>query len=490
MTDYRKNFIILLLFSAIIMFCGLNVRELFSGDETRVAGIMTEMHLNGNKVTPKLNGADFLEYPPLYYQAGSLFFDLAGPGDAMAKLPSAVCAFLSALVLFLLARKLRFSADAALWAGVILLTGAQFFNNGRKCMVDMMLAFFTLWTLFCFYTFIKEKTLFRKSAFFLLYACGLAGGFMTKGLIGFAFPWAGLGIWLIAEDVFYEKKFSFTRYLMLGLGVLPALVPIGLWARRLYLEGGTKALHVCFVVNGIGRFTGSQGDHVEPFWYYLAKLPGLFQPWLLLFLAGLVFCIYQLKKKELPREMLLPLCCALAPVVMLHCSSAKRQVYLLPVYSSWALVTAYALIGCKELWLEKVRRKLPAFPAILKKAAAFPVKLTCLLVLALLFCSIDVCVLSRKNKKESLRRMFEECKAAEQQGFLITLNENIPERTSGAAMYYMKKHLPAAEGKIGPREIRVIRTRKNFSGKKYPDHHRLLTARDNALLPEKKDSGK
>ena len=224
MTDYRKNFIILLLFSAIIMFCGLNVRELFSGDETRVAGIMTEMHLNGNKVTPKLNGADFLEYPPLYYQAGSLFFDLAGPGDAMAKLPSAVCAFLSALVLFLLARKLRFSADAALWAGVILLTGAQFFNNGRKCMVDMMLAFFTLWTLFCFYTFIKEKTLFRKSAFFLLYACGLAGGFMTKGLIGFAFPWAGLGIWLIAEDVFYEKKFSFTRYLMLGLGVLPALV--------------------------------------------------------------------------------------------------------------------------------------------------------------------------------------------------------------------------------------------------------------------------
>ena len=61
--------------------------------------------------------------------------------------------------------------------------------------------------------------------------------------------------------------------------------------------------------------------------------------------------------------------------------------------------------------------------------------------------------------------MFEECKAAEQQGFLITLNENIPERTSGAAMYYMKKHLPAAEGKIGPREIRVVRTRKNFSGK-------------------------
>jgi len=34
------------------------------------------------------------------------------------------------------------------------------------------------------------------------------------------------------------------------------------------------------VVNNFGRFSGSQGDHSEPFYYYLIKMPSLFWPWL------------------------------------------------------------------------------------------------------------------------------------------------------------------------------------------------------------------
>ena len=40
MDPNKKNFLLLTAFSGIILFCGLEVRELFSGDETRVAGII------------------------------------------------------------------------------------------------------------------------------------------------------------------------------------------------------------------------------------------------------------------------------------------------------------------------------------------------------------------------------------------------------------------------------------------------------------------
>lgn len=205
----HSRFFLLTAFSAIVMFVGLNFRELGSGDETRVAGIAAEMTVSGDLVTPRLNGEAFLEYPPLYYQCGTLCFKIFGFTDAAAKLPSALCAFAAALLVFAFARRLKLSEDAALAAGVMFVTGAQVFGNGRKCMVDMMLAFFVLLAIYSFHSLVDAKSLRAKAGFFLLYSAGLAGGFMTKGAIGFAFPLAGLGVWLVADDVFFRKAFHF-----------------------------------------------------------------------------------------------------------------------------------------------------------------------------------------------------------------------------------------------------------------------------------------
>ena len=313
----RKNaFLLLAAFAALLLFCGLGTRELFSGDETRVAGIIAEMALEKDMTVPRLNGEPFLEYPPLYYQAGSLCFRLFGFTDAAAKLPSAAAAFCSALLLFFLAGKLKFSPATSLAAGVLLLTGAQFFESSRKCMVDAMLFFFVLLAVTAFYMLTQSRDFRKKALFFLLYAAGLAGGVMTKGLIGLAFPWAGLGIWLVLDDILFEKKFTFSRYALLGLGALPALLPLLCWGYLLCLRESKEALKVVFIENGIGRFSGSQGDHVEPVWYYFLKLPALFQPYLFFFLAAMVRAVRLMRKKGLPREMLLPFCCAAAPYCM------------------------------------------------------------------------------------------------------------------------------------------------------------------------------
>lgn len=519
MRFFHEKFFLLTVFAALTMFTGLGSRELFSGDETRTAGIIAEMTISGDMITPRLNGRPFLEYPPLYYQTGSVFFRLFGVTDAAAKLPSAVCTFGAALLAFALARRMKLTSDAALAAGIMLLTGIQSFFNSRKCMVDAMLAFFVLLSIYGFHSLTAVRDRRKQFAFFLLYSAGLAGGFMTKGLIGFAFPWAGLGTWLVADDLFFEKRFSFRRYLLLGLGVFPALIPVLYWLYRLYLAGGSGPIETVLIENGLGRFTGAQGDHIENMWYYLIKLPTLFQPWLAAFLASLIYAGHLIRKKRLARETLPLLCESVAPFILLSCASSKRQVYLLPIYSSWALLTAWFLIDNRRVWLEWAKRlPLPvvknwrwilvvatavaltvffflasAWAKAIPVAALLALAITifcprrrifpALATAALLFVCLDTVILARRNRKESLRPLFEECRSLENQGYLIRLDRSAPERTKGAAVFYLKKRMPEIENEapFGAHEKRIIRDKASRIGKKFADGQRLLDATDVAL---------
>lgn len=514
----HSKLFMLAVFAAAVMFTGLNFRELASGDETRVAGITAEMTVSGDMVTPRLNGETFLEYPPLHYQCGALCFRIFGFTDAAAKLPGALCAFGAALLVFALARRLKLSEDAALAAGVMFLTGAQVFGNGRKCMVDMMLAFFVLLAVYAFHSLSDAKRFRTGAGFFLLYSAGLAGGFMTKGLIGFAFPWCGLGVWLVADDLLFAKRFTFKRYLLLALGAVPALIPILYWLRRLYLAGGCEYLHTVLVENGFGRLSGTQGDHVEKAWYYLVKLPSLFQPWLIPFLAALACALVLLRKRKLDREILPLVCESVAPFILLSCSAAKRQVYLLPIYSAWAVLTAWFLIDRRDLWLEKFRRIAPwavrywrpalalivavalivfsvlapgwakAIPvaALLFLAAAvfndWARAIAGLLALALFTVCFDAAILARGNRGKSLRPLFEECRKWEQKGYRITISASVSkrvsgaERTRGAAFFYLKKRVQTVGDNtpLQPDEKRIVRSSKAVSGKKFADKHYLV----------------
>ncbi len=273
--NWRQALALAFLFAALTAFAGLHIRELESGDETRVAGIAAEMFIEGNYLLPVLNSEPFLEYPPLYYWCVSGAYSLFGINDFSAKLPSAFAAFGCGLLVFWFARQLRYPPWCALACCGMLMTSAQFFGNSRKCMVDMLLAFFILLAVVAFYAFMRAWKQRGAAWLLLLFAVAIAGGVMTKGLIGFALPLAVLGSWLLAEDLL-TKKFSFLRYLSLGVGALLGLALVSFWYLELYGYGGSEMLHTVLLENNFGRFGGGQGDHEEPFYYYLAKFPTLF----------------------------------------------------------------------------------------------------------------------------------------------------------------------------------------------------------------------
>lgn len=244
-------------------------------------------------------------------------------------------------------------------------------------------------------------------------------------------------------------------------------------------------------------------------------MPESFQPWLIFFLAALVHAAYLLKKKKLGREILLLVCESVVPFVMLSCAAAKRQVYLLPIFSAWAVLGSWFMIDCRELWLAPLKRFVPwiirywhiataAFAAValivfsviapgwsklipiaslIVLAAALlrtPARAALgLLAFAFFFVSFDA-VAARWNRRESLRELFEECERLEREGYRITLAAPAGERIKGAAVFYMKKQLPEVDANIPlePNEKRIIRGKDSIPGRGFADRHHLRGAAD------------
>ncbi len=249
-------------FAAVVCFGALDCREIFSGDETRVAGIGAEMAVTGDFVVPRLNGKAFLEYPPAYYWLEAVAFRCFGFVDWAAKLPAALAGWLGALTVFALGRKLCFGTVASFLAGIMLVTGAQYFANTRTCMVDMLLAFFVLAGVYAFAGMMRARPGWRKWCWWLGFGAALGGGVFTKGLIGIVIPVAAIGSFLVLDD-WRHRRIRWIRYWALGAGVLLGLLPTAVWIAELYGHAGQGAVHEVLIVNNFGRFSGSQGDHVE-----------------------------------------------------------------------------------------------------------------------------------------------------------------------------------------------------------------------------------
>lgn len=500
-SEVRRSFLFLILFAALISFAGLHCREIYSGDESRVAGISVEMFLESDYLVPHLNDQAFLEYPGLYYYLQCLAFKLFGIHDYSAKLPSALALFGSALVCFWLVLRLNRKPQAALLSSIFLLTSAQFWANGRTCMVDILLAFFILVSL---YGFISWDGCRRNIGWFLLFALGMGAGVMTKGLTGLLFPIAVAGAWSLICDL-EKRKFDYLRYAVLAAGLLLSLIPVGIWCHELYVRKGEEAFWTVFWVNNFGRFYGEQGDHVVPFYYYLKRIPEWFQPYLILLPFGLWYAAVKVKR-ERNKDLLFLLCYFVVPYLILTLASSKRQVYLLPLTIPAAILCGNFVAA---IWSNiRVRAfspyVLPVLTAILVLVSAillffapgwfwiYPLLAIVaggvffctmrrenmafaafLVSLALTYTSFDASFYARLNKVNSLRKMFEYCRRQEALGKKIYILTGI-ERLEGGAYYYMHRNLPLRMrfDKFDPeRELWIFRDRKGKWENKFADSH-------------------
>ena len=500
----RKEFIYfssLVLCAFLVFFVGLGNRHLWDSDEPRVAGISAEMERTGEVVVPRLNGEPFLEKPPLYFWTASFVFKLFGESTYTARIPSAFAALCGVALVFFLARSMGFSALSSFISGFVLTTSAEYWELGRKSLIDMLLCLFITCAMVCFYQacrFLSKRFSLKSLLWSIAFILSLSCAVMTKGLVGLAIPLSALPVWLILQ-----KNFSFRVWLLLFIGSFLCLVPTGIWVWLLYNKLGWDAVYETVWTNNFGRFTGAHQSHIKPFYYYLTTSPQKFLPWILFLPLALFYYIkdvrqtksdhiesdqieldhIELKRGKIKNSSMFFLIWFCVPFLLLSISSAKRGIYLIPLYPAaalfigtaigraleekkkltkwfitpsviltWALIlSSFGMLGLcikfKQPFLICIMVFLPGLIlgiwAYIRFAAkdfsGFSRMLFCLIMIIYLI--FGYWVYPVYNKFKSYEPLFHYCEELEVEGYELKLFSP-PERLRGAVVFYMKKNLP------------------------------------------------
>jgi 4-amino-4-deoxy-L-arabinose transferase-like glycosyltransferase len=419
LNEGRKNssgaWLALLLFTLALQILSIWNLELSGRDSPRVAGIAREMAVTSDYLIPRLNGENFLEYPPLGYWPIALSLSMSkNPPDFLAFLPIVLLGAGTVLITYLIGKKLA-GERIGLMAGFILSTMPAFITYHRHFRVDPALLFFIALSL---YGFLAGYQASRKRFLFLaLFYLGMAGAFLSKGIIGAAIPIGTAVVFLIIK-----KDLTVIKKLLLRPEFLLFILPVLLWVVSVWWFEGPDIIREV-IRQSLWRFLSPSADHAKPFYYYFTRVFLAPMPWTLLFLVLLWYRWGPTRSREpLPHGTLLGFALAWSLIVFvgLSLASAKRTLYLGPIYPSFALLAA--------LGWDRIREK---FPSVKSR------ELQGLIVIFLIFIGAYLLVITPLEKKESLRPVFKAVLSQQTNGPIYLVNPS--ETTRGASFFYLGK---------------------------------------------------
>jgi 4-amino-4-deoxy-L-arabinose transferase-like glycosyltransferase len=308
--------------------------------EAMYALIPQEMYEAGRWLTPTLNGARYLDKPPLFYWVNLSAYHLFGVSDRVARLPTLAIALGEVWFTYLIGRRLMGTWSAWL-GGFVLLTSVGFFTLHIQLLTDHLVTLAlvaAIWVLLS----AEDNPTWPRAALFMV--C-LAAGFMSKGFIGIAFPLLILGLY-----AWFRRR---PRLLSLALAprgwlVFLALTVPWFWAMEQAYPGFLQH-HI--VNEQILRFFGRRyPPDIIPF-----PLPGF---WLFLFIWllpwGLLLpvALYRFWRKtawpDQARRARLLLIWAATIMVFFSISSSRIEYYSLPVLPPLALIVGWSLVQSLE----------------------------------------------------------------------------------------------------------------------------------------------
>jgi len=188
-----------LLASALFLFLDGEVTPIVLWDESRNIVNALEMQRTGWSLVTTYEGQPDLwnTKPPLLIWLMSASVSLFGPSEWALRLPSALAALATLLMLLLFTRRVTGSlATACFAAGVLLLSPGFFGEHGaRTADYDALLVFFTTLYFFAlFWAVTRRRPGVRLAA---VAGLAIAGAFLTKSVAGLV-PGTGVALYLLA----------------------------------------------------------------------------------------------------------------------------------------------------------------------------------------------------------------------------------------------------------------------------------------------------
>src|SRR5262249_27090382 len=144
-----------------------------------------EMLAGGDGLTPRLNGAVYLDKPPVFFWCAAATMAVFGANEVGARLPSALAA-LAAIALTVGVARRHFGERAAILAGIVLALSPLYVVFGRLVIFDMLLLLFTTTSTMAAFEAMEAERPGRVPSVVFFVAAAL--GTMTKGPVALVVP--------------------------------------------------------------------------------------------------------------------------------------------------------------------------------------------------------------------------------------------------------------------------------------------------------------
>ncbi len=256
------KYLVLLVLVYMPIFGHLDTLPIRLWDESRLALNAYEMQKNGNLIVTYFDGKPDMwnTKPPLliWMQAGLM--EIIGVNELAVRIPSAIAAFLTCIVIILFSIKYLKEYWFGFIAVLVLITSHGYINThaSRTGDYDALLAFFTTLSGLSYFAFIETK----KNKFLYLFFAALALSILTKGVTSLLFA-PGLLIYTLWQEqlinILKNKHFyiGIVSFLFISLGYY--------FLREIKNEGYIEAVQM----NELGgRYMNALEGHNAGFWYY------------------------------------------------------------------------------------------------------------------------------------------------------------------------------------------------------------------------------
>jgi 4-amino-4-deoxy-L-arabinose transferase-like glycosyltransferase len=341
------HYALLLVVGASLFLVNLGGPSLWDVDEGRNAVCAYEMRESNNWIIPTFNGVLRSHKPALLYWLQATAYSLFGVNEFAARLPSALAALLTLLVVYEIGR-LLFGAPAGLLGGVILASTAMFCASAHFANPDALLNFSVALTLFFFC-----RGYVRGNRSWFVPAGAAAGlAMMAKGASGLVLPGAVVLLFLA-----WSRRLTLLLDRRLLLGLL-AFVLVGLpWYVWVGVDTKWQFLKEFFLTHHLERAMSPMENHSGPVYYYVGVLTAGFMPWSVFLLPAMWYAgpwsrAARLRKAVATSEPLVAteadayrfLWCWVGVYLLTFTAvTTKLPNYILPLYAPAALLAARVL---------------------------------------------------------------------------------------------------------------------------------------------------
>lgn len=329
------HYLILFALIYLLIFLKLDSFHMRWWDESMFAVNTYEMLQNGKWFSLYFDNVPdiFNTKPPLTSWLQILFVKIAGYNEIALRLPSAIAAGLTVILLFKFAVK-HFNFLWAWIIALILLTSSGFidFHTALTADADSLLTLFVLIANLYFIRFILFQA--KRDIFFYFVFITLA--FAVKLYAALLFIPAYIFI-LIYKRLF--KQFTISWPFLFGLLFFILVIGSLLYLRELDAPGYLREV----IFKDAGRITTVIEDHRQPKFFYTDNLfRSRYSIWFIFFVIGAVLILFHTKKNE--KIILLTfLIFIIAYLTIIMISITKLEWYDMPLFPYLSVIASYPI---------------------------------------------------------------------------------------------------------------------------------------------------